>query len=201
MFNIMENNLTISNYCYPENKKAQEPLLWIGLVSIIMFFAGLTSAVIVSSTSRTWKIFDLPNTFWYSSIAIIISSFTFQLGYSLVKKNNLLFPKLLFFSTLILGFVFVYFQYLGLSYLFQEGIYATGNQSTTSSSYLYVLTVLHIFHLIFGIISLGVVTIKSLMNKYNNNNFLGIKLSLTYWHFLGILWLYLFVFLTIMMSK
>jgi cytochrome c oxidase subunit 3 len=197
----MENNLTISNYSYPENKKAQEPLLWIGLVSIIMFFAGLTSAVIVSSTSSTWKIFTLPNTFWYSSIAITISSITFQLGYSLVKKNNLLLPKLLLTSTLILGFIFVYFQYEGLSYLYQQGIYATGNKSTTSSSYLYVLTVLHIFHLFFGILSLGVVTTKSLMNKFNSSNFLGIKLSLTYWHFLGILWLYLFMFLTIMMSK
>ncbi|MDP3353518.1 MAG: cytochrome c oxidase subunit 3 [Flavobacteriaceae bacterium] len=197
----MENNLSIYNYEFSENKKAKEPLLWIGLVSIIMFFAGLTSAVIVSSTSSTWKIFTLPNTFWYSSIAIIISSITFQLGYSFVKKNNLLLPKLLFISTLILGFTFVYFQYEGLSYLYQQGIYATGNKSTTSSSYLYVLTVLHIFHLFFGIISLGVVTTKSLMNKYNSSNFLGIKLSLTYWHFLGILWLYLFMFLTIMMSK
>ena len=197
----MENNLTLNNYSYPENKKAQEPLLWIGLVSIIMFFAGLTSAVIVSSTSSTWKIFTLPNTFWYSSIAIIISSITFQLGYSFVRKNNILLPKLLFISTLIFGFAFVYFQYLGLSYLYQEGIYATGNKSTTSSSYLYVLTVLHIFHLFFGILSLGFVTIKSLMNKYNSSNLLGIRLSLTYWHFLGILWLYLFMFLTIMMSK
>jgi len=197
----MENNLTLNNYSYPENKKAQEPLLWIGLVSIIMFFAGLTSAVIVSSTSSTWKIFTLPNAFWYSSIAIIISSITFQLGYSFVRKNNILLPKLLFISTLIFGFAFVYFQYLGLSYLYQEGIYATGNKSTTSSSYLYVLTVLHIFHLFFGILSLGFVTIKSLMNKYNSSNLLGIRLSLTYWHFLGILWLYLFMFLTIMMSK
>lgn len=197
----MENNLTIRNYSYPENKKAQEPLLWIGLVSIIMFFAGLTSAVIVSSTSSTWKIITLPDTFWYSSIAIFISSVTFQLGFIFIKKNNIILPKLFFLATLILGFTFIYFQYEGLSYLYQQGIYATGNKSTTSSSYLYVLTVLHIFHLLFGIISLSVVNIKSLMNKYNNSKILGVKLSLTYWHFLGILWLYLFMFLTIMMSK
>lgn len=197
----MENNLTISNYSYPENKKALEPLLWIGLVSIIMFFAGLTSAVIVSSTSSAWKIFTLPNTFWYSSLAIILSSITYQIGFHLVKTNNLIFPKILFILTLILGFIFIYFQYEGLSYLYQQGIYATGNKSTTSSSYLYILTVFHVLHLFFGIISLVVVTTKSLINKYNSEQFLGIKLSLTYWHFLGILWLYLFMFLSIMMSK
>lgn len=197
----MENNLSISNYDFSENKKAHEPLLWIGLVSIIMFFAGLTSAVIVSSTSATWKIFALPNTFLVSSIIIILSSITYQIGFSFIKKNQLKLPKILFVSTLMLGFAFVYFQYVGLSNLYQQGIYATGNQSTNSSSYFYVLTVLHILHLFFGIISLGVVCTKSMMNKYNSNNFSGIKSSITYWHFLGILWLYLFLFLSIMMSK
>ena len=197
----MENNLSISNYDFSENKKAHEPLLWIGLVSIIMFFAGLTSAVIVSSTSATWKIFALPNTFWISSIIIIFSSITYQIGFCLVKKDQLKLPKIMFITTFILGFVFIYFQYIGLTNLYQQGIYATGNQSTTSSSYFYVLTVLHVLHLFFGMISLGVVSTKSIMNKYNSNNLLGIKLSITYWHFLGILWLYLFLFLSIMMSK
>ena len=197
----MENNLTLSNYTFEENKKAQEPLLWIGLVSIIMFFAGLTSAVIVSSTSSAWKVFDLPITFWYSSVAIILSSISFQLGYIAIKKENIKLPKLFFITTLIFGFLFIYFQYIGLSSLYEQGIYATGAKSTQSSSFFYVLTVLHIVHLFFGVLSLGFVTIKSMMNKYNNTNYSGIKLSLTYWHFLGILWLYLFMFLSIMMSK
>ncbi len=197
----MENNLAIPHYEFSENKRAQEPLLWIGLVSIIMFFAGLTSAVIVSSTNATWEIFAVPSTFWYSSIAIIISSITYQIGFGFIKKNHQQWSKFLFISTLFLSFLFVYFQYIGLSNLYQQGIYATGNQSTTSSSYFYVLTVLHVLHLFFGIVSVGIVTIKSLLNKYNATNTLGIKLSITYWHFLGILWVYLFVFLTVMMSK
>ncbi len=197
----MENNLSISNYRFSENKKALEPLLWIGLVSIIMFFAGLTSAVIVSSTNASWKMFSLPNTFLYSTIAIILSSLTYQIGFMLVKKNNVIVPKLLFITTLILGLAFIYFQYIGLSNLYQQGVYATGSQSSNSSSFFYVLTVLHVVHLLFGIISLGVVSTKSMMNKYNRDNFLGIKLSLTYWHFLGLLWLYLFFFLTNMMSN
>mgnify|MGYP003394438480 CR=1 FL=1 len=197
----MENNLVISNYNFSENKKAQEPLLWIGLVSIIMFFAGLTSAIIVSSTNAAWKIFNLPSTFLVSTVVIIFSSICFQIGFSLVKKDQLKLPKIMFIITLILGFLFIYFQYIGLTNLYQQKIYATGNQSTTSSSYFYVLTVLHVLHLFFGIISLGIVSTKSMMNKYNSNNLLGIKLSITYWHFLGILWLYLYVFLSIMMSK
>lgn len=197
----MEQILSISTYSYKENKKAYEPLLWIGLVSIVMFFAGLTSAVIVSSTSNTWKVFELPSAFWYSSVAIILSSITFQLGFVLIKKENHQLPKIFFIATLLFGLLFVFFQYLGLSNLYEQGIYATGSKSTQSSSYLYVLTVLHIVHLFFGIISLGYVTVKSLMNNYNKTNYSGIKLSLTYWHFLGILWLYLFMFLSIMMSN
>lgn len=194
-------NLTISNFEYSENKKAHEPLLWIGLVSIIMFFAGLTSAVIVSSTSASWKFFSLPTTFWHSSIVIVLSSITYQFGYYSIKKNKLYSAKLLFITTLFLGFLFIYFQYVGLSNLYQQGIYATGNKSTNSSSYFYVLTVLHIAHLLFGIISLGIVSIKTLFNKYNSETISRIKLSLTYWHFLGVLWVYLFLFLSIMMSK
>ena len=194
-------NLTISNFEYSENKKAHEPLLWIGLVSIIMFFAGLTSAVIVSSTSASWKFFSLPTTFWHSSIVIVLSSITYQFGYYSIKKNKLYSAKLLFITTLFLGFLFIYFQYVGLSILYQQGIYATGNKSTNSSSYFYVLTVLHIAHLLFGIISLGIVSIKTLFNKYNSETISRIKLSLTYWHFLGVLWVYLFLFLSIMMSK
>lgn len=193
--------IAITNYNYIENKKAKEPLLWIGLVSIIMFFAGLTSAVIVSSTNAAWKIVELPNAFWISSVIIILSSITYQIGFYLVQKNQLKLPKMLFISTLMLGFLFVYFQFEGLSDLYQQGIYATGNQSTNSSSYIYVLTGLHVLHLFIGMISLGVVSAKSVLNKYDCNNNMGIKLSLTYWHFLGILWLYLFMFLSIMMSK
>lgn len=195
----MEQQLTYSP-SYEENKKAHEPLLWIGLVSIIMFFAGLTSAVIVSSTSATWQFFNLPSTFLYSSTAIVFSSFTFQLGYVFLKKKKRLVTILLLVFTLLLSFVFIYFQYAGLSNLYLQGIYATGSQSTTSSSYFYILTLLHVAHLFFGLISLLYVLIKTILNKYNNN-YLGVKLSLTYWHFLGILWVYLFLFLSVMMSK
>lgn len=196
----MEHQLTYSA-SFEENKKAHEPLLWIGLVSIIMFFAGLTSAVIVSSTSATWQLFNLPESFWYSTVSIVLSSISFQIGYVLLKKRKLSLSVLFLISTLLLSFVFIYFQYEGLSNLFQQGIYATGAQSTTSSSYFYILTVLHITHLFFGLVSLLFVTTKTIFNKYNNNNYLGVKLSLTYWHFLGILWVYLFLFLSIMMSK
>lgn len=196
----MEHQLTYST-SFEENKKAHEPLLWIGLVSIIMFFAGLTSAVIVSSTSSTWQLFSLPSSFLYSSIAIVLSSLSYQTGYVFLKKQQLLFTNLLFLITIILSLLFVYFQYAGLSNLYQQGVYATGSQSTTSSSYFYILTVLHIAHLFFGLISLLFVSIKTMLNKYNNNNYLGVKISLTYWHFLGILWVYLYVFLSVMMSK
>ncbi|PJB14707.1 MAG: cytochrome oxidase subunit III, partial [Flavobacteriales bacterium CG_4_9_14_3_um_filter_32_8] len=81
------------------------------------------------------------------------------------------------------------------SNLYQKGVYAVRNQSTQQSSYLYLLTVLHVAHLIGGLISLLVVLVKTIKGKYSSTNFLGVQVSITYWHFLGGLWIYLFLFL------
>ena len=174
--------------------KAKKMMLLFSMLSIAMTFAGLTSAYIVSKSRPDWvKDFELPFAFVVSTIVIIFSSFSI---YSAKKSLNNDSSKttMWLFVTFALGLVFVISQFLGFDELISMGYFFTGAQSTITTSFLYVLTVLHLAHLFAGLIVLAVVMFKNYKNKYKTEK-LGFELAVTFWHFLGILWLYLFVFL------
>ena len=174
--------------------KANKMMLLFSMLSIAMTFAGLTSAYIVSKSRPDWlKDFELPFAFVVCTIVIIFSSFSI---YSAKKSLNNDSSKttMWLFVTFALGLVFVISQFLGFDELISMGYFFTGAQSTITTSFLYVLTVLHLAHLFAGLIVLAVVMVKNYKNKYKTEK-LGFELAVTFWHFLGILWLYLFVFL------
>lgn len=169
-------------------------LLWVLLASIIMLFAGLTSAYIVRQAEGNWVHFELPKLFYLSTAFIIISSLSMQWAVVAIKKNqtrNLLTGLII---TLGLGLAFSFTQFLAWSKLVDEKIFFVGNPS---GSFLYVLTGLHLAHLAGGLIYLLVVITKSIMNRYNAENNLQVQLCSIYWHFLDALWVYLFVFLLV----
>lgn len=176
------------------SKKTGKPLLWIGLVSIIMLFAGLTSAVVVRMSDANWMNFEMPEAFRYSSIIIILSSLSIHLALILAKKDKVKQVQIPVFATLILGAAFIVAQFMGYSELIERGIYFTGANHTASGSYLYIITAVHLLHLVGGIIALLVVVFNSIKYRYDSKNLLGLQLCSTYWHFLGILWIYLYVF-------
>lgn len=177
-------------------KKTAKPLLWIGIVSIVMFFSGWTSAVIVSKGGNgNWLNIELPFAFSLSTIIIVLSSLLFHYGLISIKKDDKKALKLAVSLTLVLGLLFVVSQFYGWKELYSNGIVATGSSSTNASSFIYLITVFHVLHLLAGIISLIVVSVKSYKEKYNATNFLGVEVSIIYWHFLGALWIYLFLFL------
>jgi cytochrome c oxidase subunit 3 len=176
--------------------KTAKPLLWISIVSIVMLFSGWTSAVIVSKGGAPdWLNINLPSAFTYSTLIIILSSLFFHLGLIAIKKDNKTQLKGLVLLTLLCGIAFIISQFLGWQSLYNNGIVATGSESTNASSFLYLITAFHVLHLLAGIISLIVVSVKSFLGKYNSTKYLGVELSLIYWHFLGALWIYLFFFL------
>ena len=166
-------------------------LLWIGIVSIIMAFAGFTSGYIVRKAEGNWVEFNLPRAFTISTIIILMSSFTMQMAYIAVRKNNFKNAKTFAITTLGLGLAFVFSQFYAWNVLVDNGIFFVGNPS---GSFLYVLTGLHVLHLVGGMIALIIVSVKTIQEKYNSENSLGIELCTTYWHFLDLLWIYLFVF-------
>lgn len=176
-------------------QKAAKPLLWVGIVSIVMLFAGLTSAYVVRADNGNWLIFNLPDIFFISTAIIITSSLTLFLSLKMAKKNNHKGVILGLLATLTLGIAFTFTQFEGWKELTYKGIVFAGKYSNASGSFLYVLTGLHLAHLAGGLISLAVTLINSLKRKYSAENTLGLELCSIYWHFLDILWVYLFLFL------
>ena len=175
--------------------KAKKMMLLFSMLSIAMTFAGLTSAYIVSKSRPDWlKDFELPFAFVVSTLVIILSSISIYIAKKSVKNNEVSKTTLWLLITFGLGIIFVISQFSGFNELIGLGYFFTGAQSTITTSFLYVLTVLHLAHLFAGLIVLIVVTINNYKNKYKTEK-LGFELAVTFWHFLGILWLYLFVFL------
>src|SRR5690606_30023620 len=121
---------------------------------------------------------------------------TFHLAKSAIKKDNRSQTTLMLLATLILGLVFVALQFVGFNQVIEAGYYFTGSYSTITTSFLYVVVLVHIAHLIGGLISLLIVIYNHYKQKYNSSQMLGIELSVMFWHFLGFLWLYLFLFFT-----
>jgi len=180
----------------PEVKeKSRKFLLWIGLVSIAMMFAGLTSGYIVRRQTGTWQKFDLPFTFWISTALILFSSISMNWAVQLIRKNDTKKLPMAVLFTFLLGIGFGVFQFISWATLIGKNIYFTGTESSASGSYLYILCALHLCHILGGLIALGVIYVKALRVNYSSGNYLGIKLGAIYWHFLDGLWVYLFIFM------
>ena len=172
--------------------KTYKQLLWIGIGSIVMFFGGLTSAYIVRKAEGNWLIFEMPIWFTVSTIAVISSSGSLWFAIQNIKKEKSATNFLI--TTLIIGLMFTFSQVQGWKDLVAQGVYLTGEGSNPSGSFIYVITLAHLMHLIGGILALSITTFKSKLNKYSKDNYLGIELISIYWHFIGLLWLYLFLF-------
>ena len=175
--------------------KASKPLLWIGIFSMVMFWAGLTSAYVVRADNGNWLIFNVPSIFIISTAVIITSSITMFYALNSAKKNNYTQVTIGLAITLLLGFVFVYCQYHGWMDLYSKDIVMGGKKSNASGSFFILFVFAHWAHLAGGIISLTITLLKSLRKRYNAENTLGLELCSIYWHFLDILWVYLFLFL------
>lgn len=177
--------------------KAYKTMLIFGMASIVMIFAGLTSAYVISKSRPDWlKDFVLPQAFLWSTITIVASSVTFHLAKTAIKKDNRSKTSLFLFLTLLLGVAFVMLQFYGFDQVIQAGYYFTGSESTITTSFLYVVVLVHIAHLAGGLISLLIIIYNHYKQKYNSSQSLGIELGAMYWHFLDFLWIYLFLFFT-----
>ena len=200
--------MSISNSIELKTSKAKKMMLWFGLISITMTFAGLTSAFIVSSSRPDWlESFVLPVWFSISTVSILLSSVFFQLAkyrldqyvrVSLPENINIYLHRnnvnIFLGLTILMAIIFIIAQFLGFEDIISQGYYFTGPESSVTTSYIYVLVFLHLAHLFAGIIVLTVVTAKFNRQKYEKNK-LGFEMALIFWHFLGALWIYLFFFI------
>ena len=179
-----------------KNKRAKKMMLWFGIVSLIMSFGGLTSAFIVSSSREDWlNDFELPNSFFISTIIIAFSSLVFIASKKALVKEKYLLSQSLVLGVFVLGLAFIYNQFLGFNDLIISGYNFTGPTSNITMSYIYIIAVAHILHVIAGLISLAVVIVNHFKKQYTPASKLGFDIASTFWHFIDLLWVYLFLFL------
>jgi len=175
-------------------KKSAKPMLWVSMISMVMFFAGLTSAYVISMKRDDWVTFDLPDAFYMSTILIVLSSITLILSQRFLKQDKRQISLVLVIVTLILGIAFIWQQYLGFNELKNAGLYFTGPGSTVSTSFIIGITLMHVLHLIAGVFVLFIVIYNHFKYKYKPNDLLGFELGAIFWHFVDVLWIYLFFF-------
>jgi len=168
--------------------------LWVAMGSIVMMFAGLTSAYIVKKNQSNWLEFDLPLVFWYSTFTILLSSLTIHLAMKAFKAREMARYRSLVTVTAILGVLFMVLQVSGFMNLEARNIPLFGSGSNAATSFLGVITGLHMLHVLGGVVALLVIFIRAYRVKVKNYSSIPIELVATYWHFVDILWIYLFIF-------
>jgi cytochrome c oxidase subunit III len=166
--------------------------LWVAIASILMMFAGLTSAYIVKRNQANWQTFNLPLAFWYSTVVVVLSSGTMIMALKSFKERAMSKYRMLMLATMILGAIFIALQVLGFQQLWAKGITL---QANVSYSFLYVIVGLHALHVIGGVIALIVMSLLAFSTKKRSYSSIPVEVMSTYWHFVDILWLYLLLFL------
>tara|TARA_B100000963_G_scaffold53824_2_gene41900 strand:- start:28443 stop:29036 length:594 start_codon:yes stop_codon:yes gene_type:complete len=173
---------------------SKKQFLWIAMGSMVMFFGGLLSALIIEKADlNNWQAFVLPSSFTYSTVVIVLSSLLFFFYKMLLKKKKSVFWLL--FSIFICGIGFTFLQIQGWQYLLDQEIKFVGPKWNKGGGFLYVLTLMHMLHLFGGMIAMLVTMFKAKRGSYTMKNFLGLELASSYWHFLTLLWLVIFFFL------
>jgi cytochrome c oxidase subunit III len=169
-------------------------VMWLLIVASVMLFAAFTSAYIVRRGEGNWLIFELPSLFGYSTAIIALSSIFMQWAFASAKKDNLASLKMSLITTLALGVSFGIAQWYAWKQLVANNIHLVGNPS---ESFIYIISGIHLLHMVGGLIFLLIILVKTFQFKVHKKNLLSINLCTTYWHFLGVVWVYLYFFFTL----
>ena len=168
--------------------------LWVAIGSILMMFAGLTSAFIVKRSQANWIMLNIPLIFWYSTVAILTSSVAVQLSLKALKQRNMVGYRRWLVITAVLGIVFLVLQIIGFIQFGDQDIKLIGAGSNASYSFLLAISGLHGLHVLGGVITLIVIAIRAISISKRNYSSVPLEIAATYWHFVDALWIYLFIF-------
>lgn len=174
--------------------------MWLFLLASFMMFMALTSGFIVYTGGATGRGLNikLPEAFMYSTAVIVLSSLTMHLAYLSTKRLKFTAQRLYLFITILLGVGFFFLQLNAWSNLVQMGV--TFVNSNASQTFIYVFSGLHLLHIIAGLILLINCIVGSYRNIPQVRNVFRMEMSSLFWHFLDILWIYLYVFLLLNQS-
>ena len=180
-----------------QQRKGMHPykfILWIAMGSLVMMFAGFTSAYVVKRNQSNWLEFSLPPIFYFSTAVILLSSLTIHLATKAFKAREMSRYRSLMLVTCVLGIAFIVMQWLGFRYLEEHGVKLIGTNSNAAGSFLGVITGVHMAHVLGGIIALIIMFIRGYSSRRKSYSSVSIEVAGTYWHFVDGLWIYLFVF-------
>lgn len=180
-----------------KRRRSRKMLLWFAMASMTMTFAGFTSAFVVSQGRGDWiEDLGLPHIFTLSTVVIVLSSVSLLFVKKSILNNNRKMASILMAVTFILGLTFAIMQFIGFGEFMSEGYYPAGSSSTINISFYYVIIFAHLIHVACGLIALSVLIYNHFKKRYTPEQTLGLELGTTFWHFLGVIWLYLFFFIT-----
>lgn len=172
--------------------------LWLAIISLIMVFGGLTSAYLVArSMVKQPEFFDIPNLIWTNTGIILLSSLSMQFAVWRVRKGDDKQALVGLALTFLMGIAFLIGQWNVYQEMVLGGNYFVDPlRADDSVAYFYILTGLHGSHIIAGLIVLAFAIVKTAFKMYKpGKKVLSIEMSAIFWHFLDLLWVYLFVFL------
>ncbi len=163
--------------------------VWVGVGGIVMFFAALTSAMVVrSGLSNDWQPFDVPWILFLSTAVLLVSSFTLEGARRRMIAADWSGVRLWVNGTAALGLVFLACQLLGWQALSARGLFLASNPA---NSFYYVLTAGHGLHLLGGLLSLGYVWLRVRAPQRWATREAVIEAAALYWHFMDVLWIYI----------
>lgn len=165
--------------------------LWVAIGSIVMMFAGLTSAYIVKSNQANWVPVEMPRMFLYSTAVILLSSLSVQMAVRSFKQREMTQYRALVAVTFALGIAFVAMQWLAFQQLWNSGVHWKG---AGAGQFLYIIAGLHALHVFGGIIALMVMFLRAFFGQVKSYSAVPVEIAATYWHFVDVLWIYLLVF-------
>jgi len=191
---------------YKENPftKRREPfgfMLWLGVIGSSLLFAVIFIEYFLRMDGANWRFVALPDMFWLSTLVILFSSITLHEANLAFVQERFLHYRIFLAATLSLGVTFMLLQGWGWIEMIKNGSF---NNENSSSGFIYLLTGLHLLHILIGVIYMAVVFRKALKNRsyvdsfvysVNPPNRLQLKLITRYWHFVDILWVIVFLVL------
>jgi cytochrome c oxidase subunit 3 len=192
---------------YKENPftKRREPfgfMLWLGVIGSSLLFGVIFIEYFLRMHGGDWHFVAMPDMFWLSTLVILFSSITLHEANLAFVQERFLHYRIFLAATLMLGITFMLLQGGGWLEMIENGSF--GTQNNTSFGIIYLLTGLHLMHILIGVMYLGIMFRKALKNRtyvdsfvysVNPPNRLKLKLITRYWHFVDILWVAVFLFL------
>jgi len=175
-------------------------IIWLFIVASSMLFIAFTSAYWVHKSdgvmNNAWLEFDLPVQFWISAVIVAVSSIFMQMAYNSAKSDDVYKIPSLLTITLLLAISFCVSQIFAVLDLVNRGLFFSNNEAgEISASFVYVMAGAHLLHILGGIVLIIVGIVKSSRLEVHKKNLVFINICKTYWHFLGIVWIFLILFL------